>query len=251
MNMKSPDRKLWVMITGGTRGIGKGLVEAFCAAGYDVVFTYQSSRASAEALEQAMREKGFVAQAYCCDGADQIAMQDLARDLITTRGAPYALVNNMGITRDTVLMRMSGEQWNEVINTNLNSAFYATRAFIDAMLNEGDGVVLQMSSVSGFKGNIGQSNYAASKAAMIGMTRALALELGRFNIRVNAIAPGYIATEMVSEIPEKKLKSILDTIPLRRMGSVEEVANLATFLANPQSAYITGQTFVIDGGLSA
>ncbi|WMW81549.1 3-oxoacyl-ACP reductase FabG [Undibacterium cyanobacteriorum] len=249
--MKSPDKKPWVMITGGTRGIGKGLVEAFCAAQYEVVFTYQSSTASAEALEKSLQEKGYIAKAYCCDGADQAAMQALAKALIDERGAPYALVNNMGITRDTVLMRMSGEQWSEVINTNLNSVFYATRSFIDSMLSEGDGVVLQMSSVSGFKGNIGQSNYAASKAAMIGMTRALALELGRFNIRVNAIAPGYIATEMVSEIPEKKLKTIVDTIPLRRMGTVEEVASLATFLACPKNAYITGQTFVIDGGLTA
>jgi 3-oxoacyl-[acyl-carrier protein] reductase len=245
------DNKKWALVTGGTRGIGKGVVEAFCAAGYDVEFTYQRSSQSAIDLEQAMKEQGASACGHCCDSADEAAVQALAQALLDKRGAPYAIVNNVGITRDAVLMRMSSAQWTDVISANLNAAFYVTRAFVQAMLGNGEGVILQMSSVSGFKGNIGQTNYSATKAALIGMTRSLALELGRFNIRVNAIAPGFIATEMVADIPESKAKSIRDTIPLRRLGTVKEVASLATYLASEDSAYITGQTFVIDGGLTA
>jgi 3-oxoacyl-[acyl-carrier protein] reductase len=148
-------------------------------------------------------------------------------------------------------MRMSGAQWTDVVNANLNASFYVTRAFVHAMVEQGDGVILQMSSVSGFKGNIGQTNYSATKAAMIGMTRSLALELARFNVRVNAIAPGFIATEMTQEIPEAKLKALGAGIPLRRFGTVREVASLATYLASSDAAYITGQTFVVDGGLTA
>ena len=251
MDNTAATAKQWVFVTGGTRGIGRGLVVAFCAAGYDVVFTYQSSHDAAAALVREMAETGAHAAGHCCDSADADAVNALALALLDARGAPHAVVNNVGITRDTVLMRMSGAQWLDVINANLNAAFYVTRAFVEAMLAQGDGVILQMSSVSGFKGNIGQTNYSATKAALIGMTRSLALELGRFNLRVNAIAPGFIATEMVASIPEAKTKAIRASIPLRRLGTVEEVASLATYLASPASAYITGQTFVIDGGLTA
>lgn len=251
MDQTAVESKKWVLVTGGTRGIGRGLVEAFCGAGYDVVFTYQRSHDSAAALERAMADEGASAAGHCCDSADEAAVNALALGLLAERGAPHAVVNNVGITRDAVLMRMSSTQWNDVINANLNAAFYVTRAFVEAMLGKGDGVILQMSSVSGFKGNIGQTNYSATKAALIGMTRSLALELGRFNIRVNAIAPGFIATEMVADIPESKIKAIRASIPLRRLGTVREVAALATYLASADSAYITGQTFVIDGGLTA
>lgn len=244
-------KKQWVLVTGGTRGIGRGLVAAFCAAGYDVVFTYQRSHEAAAELVREMAATGARAAGHCCDSADEEAVNALARGLLVERGAPHAVVNNVGITRDAVLMRMSREQWTDVVNANLNASFYVTRAFAHAMVEEGDGVILQMSSVSGFKGNVGQTNYSATKAAMIGMTRSLALELGRFNVRVNAIAPGFITTAMTAEIPEAKLKSLGAGIPLRRFGTVREVASLATYLASADAAYITGQTFVIDGGLTA
>jgi 3-oxoacyl-[acyl-carrier protein] reductase len=243
--------KKWVLVTGGTRGIGRGLVVAFCAAGYDVVFTYQRSHDAAAQLVHEMKAAGAHAAGHCCDSADEQAVNALARHLLVERGAPHAVINNVGITRDGVLMRMSGAQWTDVVNANLNASFYATRAFVHSMVEQGDGVILQMSSVSGFKGNIGQTNYSATKAAMIGMTRSLALELARFNVRVNAIAPGFIATEMTQQIPDAKLKALGAGIPLRRFGTVREVASLATYLASSDSAYITGQTFVIDGGLTA
>ncbi len=244
-------KKKWVLVTGGTRGIGKGLVEAFCRDNYDVVFTFQNSRDIAEQLEKAIGNANGTAIGYCCDGADETAVKSFAHEILTQRGAPYAIVNNVGIARDTLLMQMSTEQWINVIDVNLNSAYFSIRVFIDSMLEQGEGVILQMSSVSGLKGNLGQTNYSASKSALIGMTRSLAIELGRFNIRVNAIAPGYIATEMLTDIPLKKAKAIKDSIPLRRLGSVREVASLAVYLASQDSAYITGQTFVIDGGLTA
>ena len=176
------------------------VVAAFCAAGYDVVFTYQRSHEAAAELVREMAATGAHAAGHCCDSADEEAVNALARGLLVERGAPHAVVNNVGITRDAVLMRMSSAQWTDVVNANLNASFYVTRAFAHAMVEEGDGVILQMSSVSGFKGNVGQTNYSATKAAMIGMTRSLALELGRFNVRVNAIAPGFITTEMTAEI---------------------------------------------------
>lgn len=241
----------WVLVTGGTRGIGKGLVEEFCRANYDVVFTYQNSHDVAKMLEESIGNANGEAFGYCCDGADEAAVKLFGQKTLIQRGAPYAIVNNVGITRDTVFMRMETEQWLDVINVNLNSTFYAIRVFIESMLEQGEGVILQMTSVSGLKGNAGQTNYSASKGALIGMTRSLALELGRFNIRVNAIAPGYIETDMLTDIPEKKAKAIKDSIPLRRLGTVKEVASLAVYLASQDAAYITGQTFVIDGGLTS
>jgi 3-oxoacyl-[acyl-carrier protein] reductase len=249
MNSNTTEKR-WVLVTGGTRGIGRGLVAAFCNAGYDVVFTYQRSHEAAAELEREMAAAGASAKGHCCDSTDEMAVNELAKSLVERRGAPHAVINNAGITRDAVLMRMSTVQWTDVINANLNASFYVTRAFVQSMVEQGDGVILQMSSVSGFKGNVGQTNYSATKAALIGMTRSLALELGRFNVRVNAIAPGFIATEMMADIPESKLKAIGATIPLRRLGSVKEVASLATYLVSDDSAYITGQTFVVDGGLT-
>ena len=248
---ESQDGKGWVLVTGGTRGIGRGLVEAFAAAGHEAVFTYQQAVDTADGLERSIALAGGRAQGLRCDCTDDAAVGALARTLIAERGAPLAVINNVGITRDTALMRMSGEQWHAVVDANLHSAFYVTRHFVGAMGERGDGVILQMSSVSGIKGNVGQTNYGATKAALIGMTRSLALELSRFNVRVNAVVPGFIATEMVAQIPEAKLSLLKKGIPLRRFGSVQEVAALCRFLVSPDAAYMTGQTFVIDGGLAA
>ena len=243
--------KRWVLVTGGTRGIGRGLVESLCQADYDVVFTYRASRQSADILEQEMAALGKVAVGYLCDSTDEQGTTALANELLASRGAPYAVINNAGITRDAPMMQMSSEQWNEVVNINLNGVFNMIRHFIRPMIENGDGVILQMSSVSGQKGNVGQTNYSATKAGLSGMTRSLALELARFNVRVNAIAPGYIATEMVEEIPERQMKTIVNSIPLRRIGPVAEVTGMVNFMLSAAGAYITGQTFVIDGGLAA
>jgi len=241
----------WVLVTGGSRGIGRGIVESLARAGYDVMFTYQQSQQAAEDLEAAVRETGGMAVGYRCDSGNEVEVRALSERLLAERGAPYAIVNNVGITRDSILMQMTSDQWREVINTNLNSAFFTIHGFITAMIEQGDGVILQMASVTALKGNPGQTNYAATKAALVGMTRSLALEVARFNIRVNALAPGFITTEMVDKIPEKQLKQIKQTIPLRRFGTVEEVASLARYLVSDQGGYITGQTFVIDGGINA
>ncbi|WP_166212321.1 3-oxoacyl-ACP reductase FabG [Cognatiluteimonas telluris] len=241
----------WILVTGGARGIGLGLVTAFAKAGFEVVFTYKSSADSARQAEESMAAQGFSVSGHACDSTDEAAVQALSAQLLTQRGAPYAIVNNAGITRDSLMMNMSTEDWRSVIDTNLNSAFFITRAFTSSMLESGDGVVLQISSVAAHKGIAGQTNYSATKAALTALTRSLALELGRFNVRVNAIAPGYIATDMFDNIPEAQRKSIRNSVPLRRIGTVEDVASLALFLLDPSASYITGQTFVVDGGLTA
>ena len=240
----------WVLVTGGTRGIGRGIVDAFSSDGYDVVFTYQRSAETAAAMASTAKS-GTTISGHFCDSSDESSVSAFSKTMLDSRGAPYAIINNVGITKDAALISMQIDQWKEVINTNLNSAFFMIRHFVQAMIEQGDGVILQMSSVSGIKGNVGQTNYSATKAALIGLTRSLALELARFNVRVNAIAPGYIATEMLQQIPETQQASIRKNIPLRRLGSVEEVAALTRFLASKGGAYITGQTFVIDGGLTA
>lgn len=244
-------KQKWVLVTGGTRGIGRGLVETLCGAGYQVVFTYKESEQAATELKQAMAALGQCATGYRCDSANETSVAEFARSILTSHGAPYGVVNNAGITRDSMLMQMSSEQWLDVVNVNLNAAFFVTRQFVKPMIEQGNGVILQMSSVSGHKGNVGQTNYSATKAALSGMTRSLAIELGRFNVRVNAIAPGYIGTEMIDQIPERQLKAITSTIPLRRVGTIAEVAGMAAFMLSDAGAYVTGQTFVVDGGLSA
>lgn len=240
----------WVLVTGGTRGIGRGIVEAFAGAGYDTCFTYQNSVDVAGALVEQLAQSGSKAAGFRCDCADDTAVQALADTLLAEKGAPSVVINNVGVTRDTALMRMSAEHWREVVETNMNSAFYVTRHFAGAMAERGDGAILQMSSVTGIKGNPGQTNYGASKAALIGMTKSLALEMARFNVRVNAVVPGFISTEMVDNIPQPQQGAIKKTIPLRRFGTVKEVAALCLFLSSADAAYMTGQIFVIDGGLS-
>ncbi len=251
MTQAAPGTRGWAFITGGTRGIGRGLVEAFAAEGRDVVFTYRSSVDTADGLERQLALTGGRATGQQCDCTDEAAVATLAAALIRERGAPAVVVNNAGITQDGPLMRMTSAQWHDVVHANLDSAFYVTRHFVESMVEAGDGVILQMSSVTGIKGNVGQVNYAATKAGLLGMTRTLALELARFNVRVNAVLPGFIETEMVKRIPEAQLTGIRRTIPMRRMGRVQEVAAMCRFLASPEAAYVTGQSFVIDGGLAA
>lgn len=237
------------LITGATRGIGKGIALTFAKNGADVAFTYVSSEEKARALEAELQALGVKAKGYKSDAGDFKAADELVTTVVNDFGTIDVLVNNAGITRDTLLMRMSEQQWDEVINANLKSVFNLVKAVQKPMLKAKKGSIINMSSVVGVKGNAGQSNYAASKAGIIGFTKSIALELGSRNIRSNAIAPGFIETEMTGALDEKVIQQWRDSIPLKRGGSAEDVANLTLFLASDMSAYITGQCINVCGGM--
>lgn len=237
------------LITGATRGIGKGIALAFAQQGANVAFTYVSSEEKALALEKELTAYGIKAKGYKSDAGDFKAADQLVNDVVTEFGTIDVLVNNAGITRDTLLMRMSEQQWDEVINANLKSVFNLTKAVQRPMLKARCGSIINMSSVVGVKGNAGQANYAASKAGIIGFTKSVALELGSRNIRCNAIAPGFIETEMTGALDEKVVQQWRDSIPLKRGGSADDVANLTLFLASDMSGYITGQCINVCGGM--
>lgn len=237
------------LITGATRGIGKGIALAFAQQGANVAFTYVSSEEKALALEKELTAYGIKAKGYKSDAGDFKAADQLVNDVVTEFGTIDVLVNNAGITRDTLLMRMSEQQWDEVINANLKSVFNLTKAVQRPMLKARSGSIINMSSVVGVKGNAGQANYAASKAGIIGFTKSVALELGSRNIRCNAIAPGFIETEMTGALDEKVVQQWRDSIPLKRGGSADDVANLTLFLASDMSGYITGQCINVCGGM--
>ncbi|WP_028695869.1 SDR family NAD(P)-dependent oxidoreductase [Pseudomonas cremoricolorata] len=251
MDAAQPGKGKWVLVTGGSRGIGRALVKHLAGQGYQVVFTYQSSAEAARELEREVAEQGGQAEGHACDGRDYDAVRQVCEQLVERLGEPYGLINNMGMTGDQLLFKFDIERYREVVATNLDSSVYFSKCLAPAMAAEKRGKIIHMSSVSGLKGNKGQVGYSATKAAMMGITRSMALELARFKINVNAIAPGYIATEMVEQIPADARKSITSSIPLKRFGEVEEVAALASFLLSTQANYITGQTFLIDGGLTA
>jgi 3-oxoacyl-[acyl-carrier protein] reductase len=246
--MKLLDNKV-VLITGASRGIGKGIAELFAKQGANIAFTYLSSDEKARALENELSAFGIKAKGYKSDAGNFSAADTLVNDVVTEFGTIDVLVNNAGITRDTLLMRMSEQQWDEVMSANLKSVFNLTKAVQRPMLKAKKGSIINMSSVVGVKGNAGQSNYAASKAGIIGFTKSVALELGSRNIRCNAIAPGFIETEMTGALDEKVVQQWRDTIPLKRGGSTEDVANLTLFLASDLSSYITGQCINVCGGM--
>jgi 3-oxoacyl-[acyl-carrier protein] reductase len=237
------------IITGASRGIGKGIAEKFIEQGAIVVFTYASSEEKARALEAELSAKGGVAKGYKSDAANYEAAHALIDEVVKEFGTVDILVNNAGITRDNLLMRMSEEQWDEIMQVNLKSVFNLTKAVIKPMLKAKSGSIINMSSVVGIKGNAGQANYAASKAGIIGFTKSVAAELGSRNIRCNAIAPGFIETEMTGALDEKVVQQWRDAIPLKRGGSAEDVANATLFLASNMSAYVTGQTLHVCGGM--
>ncbi|QBR71163.1 3-oxoacyl-ACP reductase [Beijerinckiaceae bacterium] len=241
----------WVFVTGGTRGIGRGLVHALSARGYPVVFTYKNSVAEAQQVVTKVGAAGGICEAHACDSACTETVFRLAKQLVEEHGPPYALINNAGIAKDGLFSNISPEDWNAVLQNNLTSAYAVNRAFLPEMYQSGNGCIIHISSVTGLKGNVGQSSYAASKAAMIGMTKSLAVEVGRFNIRVNAVAPGLIDTDMTSQIPPAQTKRLIGQIALGRFGNVEDVARMVEFLLGPGGHYVTGQTFVVDGGLTA
>jgi 3-oxoacyl-[acyl-carrier protein] reductase len=238
-----------VLITGASRGIGKAIAEECVNQGAKVAFTYISSEEKAKALEAELTANGGVAKGFKSDAGDFEQAQKLVDDVVAEFGTIDVLVNNAGITRDTLLMRMTEQQWDEVINTNLKSAFNLTKAVQKPMLKARYGSIINMSSVVGVSGNAGQANYAASKAGLIGFTKSVAQELGSRNIRCNAIAPGFIETEMTGALDEKVVQEWRNSIPLKRGGSPLDVANATVFLASDMSAYVTGQTLHVCGGM--
>jgi 3-oxoacyl-[acyl-carrier protein] reductase len=237
------------LITGASRGIGRGIAEVFAKQGASIAFTYLSSPEKGLALEEELKALGVKAKGYRSDAGDFKAADELVTAVCAEFGTVDILVNNAGITRDTLLMRMSEQQWDEVIHANLKSVFNLCKAVQRPMLKQRKGSIINMSSVVGVKGNAGQSNYAASKAGIIGFTKSLALELGSRNIRSNAIAPGFIETEMTAALDPKVVQSWREAIPLKRGGTAEDVANLTLFLASDLSAYITGQVINVCGGM--
>ena len=237
------------IITGASRGIGKGIAQVFAQQGANVAFTYSASVEAAKALENELNALGVKAKGYQSNAASFDEAQKLAEDVVAEFGSIDILVNNAGITKDNLLMRISEEDFDTVIEVNLKSVFNMTKAVQRTMLKQRKGSIINMSSVVGVKGNAGQTNYAASKAGMIGFTKSVALELGSRNIRCNAIAPGFIETEMTAKLDEKVVQGWRDGIPLKRGGTTEDIANACLFFASDLSAYVTGQVLNVDGGM--
>ena len=238
-----------IIITGASRGIGRGIALAFSKEGANVAFTYSSSEGPAKELEAELSAFGVTAKAFKSNAADFDAAQQLVSDVLEIFDSIDVLINNAGITKDNLLMRISEEDFDNVIEVNLKSVFNMTKAVQRTMLKQRHGSLIHMSSVVGVKGNAGQSNYAASKAGIIGFSKSIALELGSRNIRSNVIAPGFIETEMTDKLPEDVVAQWRAGIPLKRGGSPDDVANACLFLAADLSAYITGQVLHVDGGM--
>ncbi len=237
------------IITGATRGIGRGIAVEFAKQGANLAFTYSSSVDAANALETELNALGIKAKGYQSNAAEFDTAQELAKEILKEFGSIDVLVNNAGITKDNLLMRISEDDFDKVIQVNLKSVFNMTKAVIRPMMKQRAGSIINMSSVVGLKGNAGQSNYAASKAGILGFSKSVALELGSRNIRSNVIAPGFIETEMTGKLDEATVQSWRDAIPLKRGGSPEDIANACVFLASDMSSYITGQTLSVDGGM--
>ena len=238
-----------MLITGASRGIGRAIAQRFAQEGAQVAFTYLSSVEKGEALADELKAFGTTVKGYRSDASDHKAADELVNQVVADFGKLDILINNAGITKDGLLMRMSEEQWDTVINVNLKSVFNLTKAAIKPMMKAKAGSIINLTSVVGIRGNAGQANYAASKAGIIGFTKSVALELGSRNIRSNAIAPGFIETEMTGEVSQKAVEEWKQSIPMKRGGSPEEVADCAVFLASDLSRYITGQVLQVDGGM--
>ena len=238
-----------VLITGASRGIGKGIATVFAEHGANVVFTYSSSVDAANALETELQALGVQAKGYQSNAADFEQAQELVENVLADFSTIDVLINNAGITKDNLLMRISEEDFDNVIEVNLKSVFNLTKAVQRTMLKQRHGSIINMSSVVGIKGNAGQSNYAASKAGIIGFSKSVALELGSRNIRCNVIAPGFIETEMTAKLSEEVVAGWRAGIPLKRGGTPNDVANACVFLASDLSSYITGQVINVDGGM--
>lgn len=238
------------LVTGGSRGIGAAIAKAFAAEGATVIINYNGSKDKAEAVADEIIAAGGSAEIYQCSVSDYAACEKMIQELIGKYKRIDILVNNAGITRDGLLMKMSEEDFDAVVDTNLKGAFHTIRHMSRYFLKQRSGKIINISSVSGILGNAGQANYSASKAGVIGLTKSVARELASRGINVNAIAPGFIATDMTEAMPESLKRSMTDTIPLKRIGEPEDIANMAVFLASDKSDYITGQVFAVDGGMA-
>ncbi|HEY1006981.1 MAG TPA: 3-oxoacyl-[acyl-carrier-protein] reductase [Sphingobacteriaceae bacterium] len=237
------------LITGASKGIGRKIAEKFAEQGASVAFTYLSSVEKGQALEQELQQFGTTVKGYRSDASKFDQAEQLITDIVADFGTIDIVVNNAGITKDGLLMRMTEENWDEVIDVNLKSIFNVTKAASKIMMKNRKGVFINMSSVVGVQGNAGQANYAASKAGIIGFTKSVAKELGSRNIRANVVAPGFIRTEMTEVLDQKVVEGWAQAIPLKRAGETEDVANVCVFLGSDMSAYVTGQVLPVDGGM--
>lgn len=243
-NMEKPV----ALVTGGSRGLGQAIVRELRQQGWRVAFTYLHNAKAADALVAELGEEDTLA--IQADAKDAQRLRGAADHIVERFGRIDALVNNAGITRDQSILTMDDEDWSAVLDANLSGAFHACKAILPRFLRQRSGAVVNMSSVAGVLGVPGQANYCASKAGMIGMTRALALECAARNIRINAVAPGFISTDMTAGLSDKQLEAARNSIPMKRFGTADDIAKMTAFLLSSASAYITGQVFVVDGGLS-
>ncbi|MBQ0062527.1 MAG: 3-oxoacyl-[acyl-carrier-protein] reductase [Prevotella sp.] len=237
------------LITGAARGIGKGIALKFAEQGADIAFTDLEINDAVKETEKEIATLGVKVKAYASNAADFAQTEDVVKQINDDFGRIDILVNNAGITKDTLMLRMTEQQWDAVINVNLKSAFNFIHACTPIMMRQRGGSIINMSSVVGVHGNAGQCNYAASKAGLIALAKSIGQEIGSRGIRANAIAPGFIDTAMTQALPEETRKAWIQNIPLRRAGSVEDVANVALFLASDLSSYISGQVLQVDGGM--
>jgi len=238
------------LITGGSRGIGAGIARRFAEQGAHVAFTYRSSAEEALAIEAELKAHGVEAKAFQSDAASFSQAEQLVNDVLAAFGKIDILINNAGITQDTLMLRMREEQWDKVMEVNLKSVFNLTKHVMRPMMKNRGGSIINMSSIVGITGNAGQANYAASKAGIIGFTKSIAKEVGSRNIRCNAIAPGFIETDMTHALDEKVKDAYLSSIPMKRLGKAEEVADVCVFLGSDMSAYVSGQTISVCGALN-
>lgn len=239
------------LVTGSAKGIGAQIIRTLAQAGANVIINYRSEATfeAAKKLETEVREMGVEALVLQCDVSDYDAVGEMIKIIETTFGSLDIVVNNAGITKDGLFMRMKEVDFDAVLNANLKSTFNVSRQAIGTMIKKRSGNIINISSVVGITGNAGQVNYAASKAAMIGMTKSLAKEVANRNIKVNAIAPGFITSDMTDKLTEEQKNNILQYIPMKKMGTAEEVANVVLFLVSDLASYITGQTLSVDGGM--
>ena len=238
------------LVTGGSRGIGHAIAIKLAEQGANIAFTYHSSAERAAKVEEELKAIGVEAKGYQSNAASFSAAEQLISDVVENFGGIHVVVNNAGITRDNLILRMTEEQWDEVITTNLKSAFNICKHVTKTMMKQREGSIINISSIVGLTGNAGQTNYAASKAGMIGFTKAFAKELSSRNVRCNAIAPGFIETEMTDKLDDKVKTEFASRIPLGRYAKPEEVADVVLFLASKMSSYVTGQTISVCGGLN-